>query len=62
MKSDGSIALMVASENGHLDLVQALLGHDADPNHAMKRDGSTALMIASQNGHLSGGGPGAARS
>jgi hypothetical protein len=43
---------MSASQKGHLEVVQALLGHDAEPNTAGTRDGSTALMFASQKGHL----------
>ena len=42
---------MMASQQGHLDVVQALLAKGADVN-AKDNDGATALMLASQNGHL----------
>ena len=40
--SNGATALMTASQNGHLDVVQALLDKGADVN-AKTSDGSTAL-------------------
>ncbi len=54
-------ALMKAASNGHLEVVQALLGAKADVNAMRARDsgpkdqlgdGATALALASQNGHL----------
>jgi ankyrin repeat protein len=42
--------LMLASANGHLEVVQALLAAKADVN-AKQRDGSTPLMLAVQNNH-----------
>jgi serine/threonine-protein phosphatase 6 regulatory ankyrin repeat subunit B len=48
---DFNIALIRASKKGHLEVVQALLGHNADPN-AMKSDGFTALWLAAKGGHL----------
>ena len=41
---------MIASENGHLDVVRALLNKGADVS-TERDDGATALAIASQRGH-----------
>ena len=41
---------MMASQNGHLDVVRVLLDKGAEVN-AKRIDGTTALMVASQNGH-----------
>ena len=40
---------MTASQNGHLDVVRALIAKGADVN--AKNDGLTALLLASQAGH-----------
>jgi serine/threonine-protein phosphatase 6 regulatory ankyrin repeat subunit B len=40
----------MASQNGHQEVVRALLDAKADVN-AKAGDGDTALMMASQNGH-----------
>ncbi|MGH9645258.1 MAG: ankyrin repeat domain-containing protein [Bryobacteraceae bacterium] len=48
-------ALMEASSNGHLEIVQALLTEKADVNATRGRnskDGDTALALAVLNGHL----------
>jgi serine/threonine-protein phosphatase 6 regulatory ankyrin repeat subunit B len=50
--SSGYTALMAASQNGHLEVVQALLAAKADANAKSRDDGTTALIIASQKGHL----------
>src|ERR1039457_4620982 len=47
----GMTALMVASEEGHLAVVQALIARGADVN-ATTREGWTALLAASQGGDL----------
>jgi hypothetical protein len=53
---DDATALMLAAEEGHLALVEALLGHGAEVNSAVRDaadgdlDGATALMWASENG------------
>jgi ankyrin repeat protein len=47
---DGGTALMLASQNGHQEVVRALLGAQADVN-AKAGNGATALMLASKNGH-----------
>jgi uncharacterized protein len=48
---NGGTALIQASQNGHLEVVRALLAANADVN-AKLADGFTALMIASEKGHL----------
>ena len=49
---DGGTPLRHAAENGHLDIVKALIAARADVNKAAEDDGGTALLIASQFGHL----------
>ena len=46
--ADNDYALMVASENGHIEVVKILLEHGADV-HA---DNDSALRYASSNGHV----------
>ena len=41
----------IASQNGHLPVVERLLQEKVNPN-TPKDDGATPLFIASQNGHL----------
>jgi uncharacterized protein len=48
--SNGATALIVASYNGHLEVVQALLAKEADVN-AERNDGRTALDAATAGGH-----------
>ena len=48
---DGTTALMLASDNGHLEVVRLLCEAGADKDKAM-HDGGTALIGASYNGHL----------
>ena len=43
-------ALMLASQNGHYQVVELLLKEHADVNH-QRQDGATALMLANKNGH-----------
>lgn len=52
--SDGWTPLILAAENGHLDVVEALLKSKADPKAAVKLGewGNTALHRASKNGHV----------
>ena len=47
----GATALMVASENGHLEVARLLCEAGADKDNA-SQDGATALIFASHNGHL----------
>ena len=47
---DGNTALILASKNGHTDIVKLLFQKGADLENQNK-DGSTALMLASDNGH-----------
>ncbi|XP_064647494.1 ankyrin repeat domain-containing protein 29-like [Lineus longissimus] len=51
MDKDGLTALMLASLNGHLDVVDALLKGDVEVDKEQK-NGWTALMIASQKDHI----------
>ena len=48
--SKSATALMVASLNGHAEIVQALLAKGVNIN-IQANDGETALMAASQEGH-----------
>ena len=48
--NEGWTALLIASQNGHTQVVEQLLKEHADVN-IQTNDGLTALMIASQNGH-----------
>ncbi|MEM6932526.1 MAG: ankyrin repeat domain-containing protein, partial [Pseudomonadota bacterium] len=48
---DGWTALMLASQNGHLQVAEFLVSMGADVCASML-DGRTALMLASLNGHL----------
>jgi ankyrin repeat protein len=48
----GCTALIMASQDGHVEVVRLLLARqDVELNQAFAR-GGTALMLASQNGHL----------
>jgi ankyrin repeat protein len=47
---NGFTPLIVASKNGHTDVVKELLSGGANIN-ATETDGRTALMFASSNGH-----------
>ncbi len=50
---EGFTALMIASENGYVDVVRLLLAHkDVELNHQANSNGATALYVASQNGHF----------
>jgi ankyrin repeat protein len=51
---DGTTALYMACQEGHLDVVKLLLGcqRHVDPNLASTLDGSTPLHVATQKGHL----------
>jgi len=50
-RNDGSTALMRASQNGHLEVVRALIAAKADVK-AKAVNGFTALNLASETGHL----------
>ena len=41
----------MASQNGHVEVVQVLLAHGANVNHAAPY-GANALFMASQQGHV----------
>ena len=49
-ESNGATSLMFAAQNGHAEVVRALLAAGADVNAANK-NGVTALMASNQNGH-----------
>lgn len=50
---DGYTPLMMASKNGHLEVVQVLIDHRADINlrYAGRKVGRTALDMAKESGH-----------
>ena len=48
---DGETALMQASENGHIEIVKALLKVEEVNVNARNEDGETALMLAYKSGH-----------
>ena len=50
--TDGSTALMWASQNGHLDIARLLIGRGANIYVARTDTGFTALMSACSSGHL----------
>ena len=49
-ENSGLSALMIASQNGHTEVVKLLLGKGAQVN-MQENSGWSALMIASENGH-----------
>lgn len=56
-RPDGRTALIDAAQNGHLNMVQALIRRGANVNAAIHADvrpngGATALMLATVNNHL----------
>jgi hypothetical protein len=48
----GSTALFLAAQNGHLPVVMALLGANADPSAAETDTGATPAYIAARQGHV----------
>ena len=51
-EKNGWTALMLACENGHLEVVQLLLKAYANPNHQQEGTGITALIIAVEKGFI----------
>ena len=47
---DGYTALLLAAENGHVDVARLLLEAGADKG-LQRHDGYTALMLAEESGH-----------
>ncbi|RNA26208.1 ankyrin repeat domain-containing, partial [Brachionus plicatilis] len=50
-KNNESTALSLASSNGHIQLIELLLQHGANPLYVLK-DNSNCLIEASKNGHV----------
>ena len=50
--SDGRTLLYIAAQNGHHDIVKALLGRGDIAINKSANDGRIALSIAAENGHL----------
>jgi len=48
----GVTPLWIASEYGHIEVVELLLEAGSDVNAARRTDGVTSLMISSQKGHI----------
>jgi serine/threonine-protein phosphatase 6 regulatory ankyrin repeat subunit B len=51
-RDDGITALFFASQEGHLEIVSALLLHSKVVVNVQQEDGRTALFIASEEGHV----------
>jgi serine/threonine-protein phosphatase 6 regulatory ankyrin repeat subunit B len=49
----GDSALLLASKNGHLEVVQTLIRQGADVNIQSISTGNTPLIVALANGHVS---------
>lgn len=47
----GAVALVLAAQFGHADLVAELLAHNADVFRRREADGATALVVAIHSGH-----------
>ncbi len=45
-------ALLIASTNGHFEVVRLLLAHQDVEVNQTSTDGATALILASGNGHV----------
>ncbi|MGV2437802.1 MAG UNVERIFIED_CONTAM: ankyrin repeat domain-containing protein [Anaerolineae bacterium] len=50
--ADGDTALLRASENGHVEVIKALLAHNSVDVNIQDSAGRTALLWASENGHV----------
>jgi ankyrin repeat protein len=49
---NGFTSVCIAAYNGHVEVVQALLNTNANPNDAMTVNGATPVYIAVQEGHV----------
>ena len=49
--NSGTMALFIAAQNGHLEVVRLLLDAGSDKD-AATTDGTTALLAAAHKGHL----------
>ena len=49
---DGTTPLLIAAQNGHLEVVRFLVESGAKKDQCTIDDGSTPLRVAAQKGHL----------
>ena len=52
MTNTGSIPLLIAAHNGHIDVVRVLIGAGANLNQATTDDNRSPVFMAAQNDHV----------